>query len=50
MPNHPVKSVPSDKETVNNDKLEKLKNVFSSANNSDNSADIAAEAFIKKNN
>ena len=50
MPNHPVKSVPSDKETVKNDKLEKLKNVFSSANNSDNSADIAAEAFIKKNN
>lgn len=50
MPNHPVRSIPNDKETATNDKLEKLKNVLSKTNKSnDNSADIAAETFMKKN-
>lgn len=57
MPNHPVKSVPKEKElSKKNDKLEKLKNAFSTDTNksskskdNENSADIAAEAFIRRN-
>lgn len=56
LPNHPVKSVTIENKKTNkkNEKLEKLKNVFLSdpKNNFNetekNSADIAAEAFIKK--
>lgn len=50
MPNHPVKSISIEKElNRENDKLEKLKNAFSISKNNENSAAIAAEAFIKKN-
>lgn len=57
MPNHPVKSVLKEKElSKKNDKLEKLKNAFSTDTNksskskdNENSADIAAEAFIRRN-